>query len=781
MDRLRFADLIELVNCTDFVFINPEPTRTEAGWSVYSAEYRVPMESFEFEILYINSRATRDDVLMAAREHVAKSKGNRTIRVIHDAPSSALRVMTRQVFANRTKGVWEPREYLYSLIEPQVKKYRSALRRPDYYVSPPVELRSTHNLEGTTDLVDLHAKTDDTAAGSVEVLLAAPGQGKTCTSEHLAAELTKTKDIIPILVISDHWKEMSPADVSSIWKTIVRCFEFYGARIPWLAGSEEQFLRATLKADLCRIVFDGFDEYVLHNKPQLNAKDVLGSLVSLAANTGAKILVTSRTAFWDNAFETDSDVPPNVRIHQIRPFRERHATKYFSARFNNNPLLIPRAVSVFNDLHHENAEFAGRGFVLPLITDLVAAGDASTSRPSTADVAHWLFQEICNREARNHELPIDSRDQLRALAYFAAEVAAGREPDTKLLQAAFGTVTGLRKETIENITEKIKIHPLITYSQATNQWTFNQQQVAIILLADALLDSGIFTTSLISSLRLDAAARQDLAAAIVSALMLRPPDVMIVEARKLITAVRGINGDGGAGCHTGVGPRLAGALLLALLDAARPGNDRDGRTDLLLELSAHERIRGLLLSGSIARLDLRNVTFVNCTFEGATFIKCQFAETTLFERCLFIGGTEPEFCTRFGAAHMLHCEPDETAMKWMAAVRSEHRAREYSDRELESDVRTVARKFVIKGGLRLKPVAVDLLMLELAAPEKVQDEIVDAMVREQVIEIKRHDDGHEEYIVHTDARDAMHFFARNNVLTGPLRATLSSLKKRLHL
>jgi len=779
MDRLRFADLIDLVNRTDFVFINPEPSRNEAGWAVHAAAYRVPMESFEFDILYIKSSATRDDVYMAAREHVGSQRdGN--IRVIHAPSTSAMRATIRQVFAKRTKGVWEPREYLYSLIEPQVKKYRSALQRPKDYVSPPVELRSTHRFEGTTDLVEMLTRAEESGTGSVEVLLAAPGQGKTYTSEHLAAELTKWRDLIPILVVSDHWKTMSPDDVSSIWKTIVRCFDFHGARIPWLAGSEEQFLRATLKADLCRIIVDGFDEYVLRNKPRVNAKDILRALVDMAADTGVKILVTSRTAFWDNAFDTETDVPSNVRIHQIRPFTERHATKYFSARFNNAAVPIARAVNVFNDLCRENDEFAGRGFVLPLITDLVTRGDGNASRPSTADVAHWLFVEICNREARNQELPIDSHDQLRSLSYFAAEVATGREPSTPLLAAAFQTVTQLRDETIDAITDKIKIHPLITYSQITKQWKFNQHQVEIILLADAILDPEIFTTSLISSLRLDAAARQDLAAAIVSALMLLLPDVMIASARELIAEIRGIDGDGGAGCHTGVGPRLAGAILLALLDAARPGNDRDGRTDLLLELSAHETIRGLLLSGCIARLDLRNATFENCTFEGTTFIKCEFAETTVFEHCLFLGGTEPEFSERFGAAQLSRCELDERAKKWINATRSERREREYSIRELESDVRTMARRFVLKRGRGLKPVPIHDMLLELVAKQNVRAEIIDAMC-EHVIEIKRHEDGKESYTVRPEAQEAMQFFARNNVLTGPLRTTLLGLKKRLHL
>jgi hypothetical protein len=64
-------------------------------------------------------------------------------------------------------------------------------------------------------------------------------------------------------------------------------------------GHEEEFLKITLGIDLFRIVFDGFDEFVLRNRGEVRPMEVLETLASLARETGSRIVITSRNSFWN--------------------------------------------------------------------------------------------------------------------------------------------------------------------------------------------------------------------------------------------------------------------------------------------------------------------------------------------------------------------------------------------------------------------------------------------------------------------------------------------------
>ena len=169
------------------------------------------------------------------------------------------------------------------------------------------------------------------------MLLAEPGQGKTYMSQYLVSKLAEqSPGIAPVMIGSYQWRQLSLEDLSSLHKTILNSFRHFEAPIAWLEGHEEQFLRVALKADFFRIVFDGFDEYVLRNMGNVSATEVLEALFDLAMSTGARILITSRTSFWNMNFseaELQAFLQQNrLHIYEILPFDPQHAQNYFRER-----------------------------------------------------------------------------------------------------------------------------------------------------------------------------------------------------------------------------------------------------------------------------------------------------------------------------------------------------------------------------------------------------------------------------------------------------------------
>ncbi len=74
MASLDFHELAELLNYTRNIRIDPDPIRVEPGWAMYSAVHRVHGSSYPFNIIYLHSRVTNQDVEVASREVFPEKK-----------------------------------------------------------------------------------------------------------------------------------------------------------------------------------------------------------------------------------------------------------------------------------------------------------------------------------------------------------------------------------------------------------------------------------------------------------------------------------------------------------------------------------------------------------------------------------------------------------------------------------------------------------------------------------------------------------------------------------
>ena len=237
-------------------------------------------------------------------------------------------------------AVLNTREYLLSFLKTDLAKYQSELSKikPTDYIQPRVRTPSgfikklPDPLESALVRDDREDEERTSAPRGIGVLLAEPGQGKTYTTQHLATKLLLKEKIIPLYINSTQWSTIRKHDMKSVSKILSHCFHHFSSPVNWMAGNETEFIRVTLKAGVFAVIFDGFDEYALWDKHAVYPQDTLDALNDIAAETGGRILVTSRTSFWHSSFAKSN--PSGVDIFELLPFDAQHARNYFTARLS---------------------------------------------------------------------------------------------------------------------------------------------------------------------------------------------------------------------------------------------------------------------------------------------------------------------------------------------------------------------------------------------------------------------------------------------------------------
>src|SRR6185437_15313467 len=385
--------------------------------------HRVHTSEYPFKVLYLYSGLSDHDIRLAARE-VADLEENHI--VYPPSLEKQVKGSSEIHWLFKKAKLWTTKEYLLSYIGDEVRTYlgKLAAQRPKDYIHPRFETPSGFQRRRPNPIL-AYLQDPETQAdyGKLGILLAEPGQGKTYMSRYLVAAMAhEGKGLVPLMVDSSQWHAMPVEDQRSLLKTIVHSFRHFGAAIGWLEGHEDDFLRVTLKADIFRIVFDGFDEYILRNAGAVQPLDVLETLADLAATTGARIVITSRTSFWNtNLPEVEIDkfiAKHGAHIYKILPFDLQYARNYFEQRLKITP-KVEQAVQTYSLLSKEDENFVGRGFVLSLIADLAEQGGTYDAKPlGTSQVMHWLIDALCEREILRQQLPFSAQEQITTLRTF---------------------------------------------------------------------------------------------------------------------------------------------------------------------------------------------------------------------------------------------------------------------------------------------------------------------------------------------------------------------------
>lgn len=792
MKYIDFTEIVRLLNHSRTTYIDPNPIQIkERSWALYQGQHQIHASSYPFRVVYYYANVSQDELQRSALELV-----NKETHVVY-YPSLERHFRQNTIIAKyfkKAKGIWTAKDYLKSFIKDELQAYEKALadQVPSYYIHPRVETPSGFPINTPNPLLSfLLDPENEKDSGKLGILLAEPGQGKTYMSRYLVSKISKNgQGIVPIMVDSSQWKSITLEDQRSLLKTITHSFRYYGATIGWLDGKEEEFLRATLKADVFRIVFDGFDEYVLRNKGAVQPIEVLEALADLASTTGTRIVITSRTSFWNtNLSEEETNrfsQQANSFKFNILPFDLENAKNYFANRLATDT-KTGYAVQVYKALKEKNEGFAGRGFVLSLIADLADQGvESNNNKPVGSKALLWLVESLCEREQLRQHLPFSSQEQVEILRSFSTNVAEGESPNTELLELAIATtLPSWDTGQLQSVIEKFKSHPLLEKDNKLDQWSFKQEQVRIMLLAHQLVMwEAEKVERFLAKAKLAPESWQDLGTMIVDIIKRDSNEqALLKQLERIIKVMSSINMMNlvTTGKLPGLvdGRRLAAILALnaveQLLDKKASHKDR---SSLLLKLCGGTKVSNLSFTGTIARYDLMAITFENCRFERVAWANCRFNEETLFNTCQFIGDIQPAQCVGLANARLDDCKLDYEANTLFNSLRVKEGKRQYSSEDLSADIKCVVNKFIVKGGIGIKSVESRNITKGTIGASRYKDEIIEVL--SSLVFEEHHISGASGgYNIRKDAEEAVKFYAGNNVFTGALRDSFEKLQKKL--
>ena len=788
MEPLEFIEVANLLNCSHSISINKTPTKSAVGnWDLYAGAYTIHTHRYPFEVLYLHSRATHEGIRRARKEVFRKGE----TQVVY-APSLSRRMRAHEELLQADAGrfVTLP-EYLASFVQEELKSYTDHLsrREPLHYVEPKIETPSGFAKRIPNPIQNFleDPPVDDSGEGHVAVLLAEPGQGKTFMCDYLVSRLAKqaasqypSKRFAPIYINAEQWTSMSEGELSSLHKTMIHCFRYFESPIALLDGHEEAFLETTLRAGLFRVVFDGFDEYILRSHGGMTAVEALSGLVKLANSTGTRIVITARTTFWASEInERLQDVEgasDNLFVYQMEPFEYNQAVQYFNKRLGSRGApVVSRASALYQRLQRGGDQFVGRGFVLSLIADLFERDPTFEVREITGGPVSWLLHALCEREQLRQGLPLTSDQQMSILMQCAIEEVRGRQQtDADIILLVQMENESLDEEAARSCLTKLRTHPLIMRNASRDSWATTQEQARVALVAKFL--SGRPASGrdhvierLSNDANWDPGFYNDLAAMLVE----QSGDTGPTAFKSLLERFQSCGDHGYAAL-----PRLAVVTALRYMDASMPsGATRDERTKALKEILPTGMLLKLRFSGGVSKFDFRGTVFSECRFEGVRWAHCRFDQETVFDRCNFRGGSV-DHCEEFGRSRFDKCDGDDAGMAIIHAEQIAAGARSYTDSDLRADIRAVVRKFIPKGGFILRTVREDHLRTGPISRSRFVEEVVEEIAR-QILEF-HHISGASERGAHVraDASECVRFFATNNVFTGPLEQAYRRLRAK---
>ena len=417
------------------------PVSDQAPYSIFEAIAVAGLERITTRFIYLKSTCTLNHARAARRINEPLPQHSYLIK-----PSSLRLANSRlnEVFDGAV-SVHEHEELIWNKLRSFFAQYLESLTEvptDEYFISPRSPDREIDdNLE--TTLIDYMKGGHRSDNGTLLVLSAPAGVGKTTLSRHLIHQLSRQVarvKTIPIYVEAQHWGKLHLESIDELWDVIDNSLRVFSSG---LSLREELFFHA-LRQGYISFVFDGFDELCGQKSSPLDAVAVLQQLSSIAAQSEARILVTTRTLYWAAEIETP---PYNVKVVELDSFNTQQAKGYFSKYFRSNPRRRTQATQLYGDLVSTTFKPREGGgtrtqFVnLPLCVAMVAAyvrhGGSAILADSRRDLLESVLLSICAREQERKKLNTTPERQLLSFRELAILDEENMNPrfDFELLEA----------------------------------------------------------------------------------------------------------------------------------------------------------------------------------------------------------------------------------------------------------------------------------------------------------------------------------------------------------
>jgi hypothetical protein len=800
MKALDFAEVVDLINRSRTTEIDINPIVSEKGkWSLFKGINKVPNFSYPFHILYLYSDFAKESINRAIQSITIP----KSTQVVYAPSVKDTYIFDFKQAVKRNKrdpsGVLDLKTYLSSFIQDQMRSYTDKLKniKPQFFIDPfydtPAKIKAKYPNPLSLFFTD---NTEDVKDGALAILLAEPGQGKTYSAQYLANALSE-KDYIPIYIHSSQWATMQEGDLSSLYKTIIHSFRYYDSSIDWIEGEEEKFIKVTLRVGLFRIIFDGFDEYILWNNGKISADETIKTLHELVQNSSARVLVTSRTTFWNSSITVDEELS-SIYKYSIQPFDTNQARNYFTKRFIDNIKSIDKSTKVFITLQNSTKSgsknaFVGRGIILSLIADLCSDDIDVSTYDENLSVWQWIINALCQREERRQQLPINADKQLDILRMFVEEKAKGQLPSSTLLRDIISlhcdTLTSEQINLLLGDSKnrgKLTDHPLITKDHNTELWSFKHEQIEFNLIAELVINYAKENNSnsiktFFEQLVVKGSILDDLTIVLIEQLNVKNDKNSTTSFNSLLCNLKSCIS---TESHR---PKLFSSLSIVLskiiisyVNKNNPigSSEKIVRTTELLKMIGQSQINGYHFTGTLASFDFVGVNFYNCIFENIVWTNCRFNVSTIFDNCSFIGG-EIHNCEDFGNANFSKdCDFDRSATISVNYEKIKYGSKKVDSDDIKRDLVMFIRKFVPRDGV-FKIVYEDGLFKGHLAISPYKNELIPIM-KKYVVDENLDDSGHF-YKIKPAARDSINHYFNNGIFSGELARAFNELLRKFKI
>ena len=538
---------------------------------------------------------------------------------------------------------------------------------------------------------------DSTDNRHLLVLSAHAGVGKTTVARHLTQQLTKRAakyKTVPLYVEAEHWSTLDLNRVDNLWDVFSTSLRELS---PELTLSES-LLRHALQQGYLSFVFDGFDELCAHDS--FDPADVLVELADIAAESEARILLTTRTLFWKARVPT---VPDNVRVWTMDSFNVQQAKGYFRKNFGERSQRTTIALDVYHQLRAESAtppesvgsvraQFVNLPLCVRMIADFVKDDGQRFAETRDTSVIQRFLRAICRREIARHRLVSSETRQLRALQDIAAAYHTSINPQFDI-RDLFLSIDGFDEDDDGKVVDHALLARVPQESRSAETFQLRYDFLGPLLRALAIREwivdahsDAIPVADILQIMANEADGKGHVLEQLTNLLTLDHM-ALVTQRIPVIRAERA----GAESFLFHLGQELSAELKTkrertrALLFGGLP--DEDGNV-----------LDGWTFRGLVEGMDLRNVTFVNTRFVDVIFKKCVTDATTVFRRCAFEGDLRFDKGAAFAQVQLEDCREKYPAdMAWARVLKRDRR--DYAD-SVGEILRISLRKFWRNGRVR---------------------------------------------------------------------------------
>jgi len=605
------------------------------------------LSSAEHNFIYLNADCTLEQIAS-----ISKSLSSTSKVYVLLAPSHKLTEQSvRSAFGTKIADVLEVEDAIWKSLSSLFENYLRVLleRIPDepFFVAARKEQHSTAELD--KELVAYLSGQGDISPGVLAVVSAPAGVGKTTVARRASRMLARSVSnarAIPIFVEASHWRKFNLEANMELWDIIRNSIDHFGGPV----GISEDLFEHGLRQGYFVFVFDGFDELCGPKHSQFSAIDVLRTLAQLAKQSDARILITTRTLFWQNEIEKIG-APENTEVLVLAPFNKAQAHGYLTERFKTDLRKRSQAQTLYGNLVQgsdlpENEDGAARSKFanLPLVVGMLAdyVDQGGVDFQSHGHLIEDLLVQLCLRDKARQDLLANAREQLKCFEEIAVgwHVAVNPEFDQTTLELA-----GFPKEDVGDIKHHALVAPGRTPGFYAFRWDFLAPFLRALFLKRAILSP---------ETGLDEQARKIMRSEANGKGFVFEHLCGLLDSRELANVGRTYIS---VPVIDGEARSFLVHIILALIDddksSYRNDEERTKAFFSILDEQSPRSIEYLTLIGQIERIDFRGITFKSCTFRDTSFVNCDVSENTIFDSCTFSGMLELNPPDNWGAVQIL--------------------------------------------------------------------------------------------------------------------------------